>query len=337
MYAISPLDGLAAGIVPTITRGRAPAAPNEIALGSRSMADAGIDVGDPVELTYLDTPHRLTVVGEAVINDGHEPIPGLGAIVTPQWLTSVDQASYVSDFAVRFSPEARRDGVAAVEREFTGWTTRPVAPHGVVNLERISGWPAVLAVLMATIAVVAFLHALLLTVRTQRRQLAVLRALGSSRRQLAGAVVWHAVFLTVPAVAVGVPLGVVLGRAGWGVFARNLGVGSAPIVPPASLVLAAVVTLALAAVLAVGRAGARRGSARRRRCGPSDGAPLRRRPDAAGGADPTAAARPDDGPRPTACGRRALGAGAGPRWPCSGAPSRARRAARPARRARRPG
>ena len=64
--------------------------------------------------------------------------------------------------------------------------------------------------------------------------------------------VWHAVFLTVPAVAVGVPLGVVLGRAGWGVFARNLGVGSAPIVPPASLVLAAVVTLALAAVLAVG-------------------------------------------------------------------------------------
>ena len=252
MYAISPLDGLAAGIVPTITRGRAPAAPNEIALGSRSMADAGIDVGDPVELTYLDTPHRLTVVGEAVINDGHEPIPGLGAIVTPQWLRSVDQASYVSDFAVRFSPEARRDGVAAVEREFTGWTTRPVAPHGVVNLERISGWPAVLAVLMATIAVVAFLHALLLTVRTQRRQLAVLRALGSSRRQLAAAVVWHAVFLTVPAVAVGVPLGVVLGRAGWGVFARNLGVGSAPIVPPASLVLAAVVTLALTAVLAVG-------------------------------------------------------------------------------------
>ena len=252
VYAISPLDGLAAGIVPMITRGRSPAAPNEIALGSRSMADAGIDIGDPVELTYLDTPHRLTVVGEAVINDGHEPIPGLGAIVTPQWLSSVDQATYVSDFAVRFSPEARRDGVAAVEREFTGWTTRPVAPHGVVNLERISGWPAVLAVLMATIAVVAFLHALLLTVRTQRRQLAVLRALGSSRRQLAGAVVWHAVFLTVPAVVVGVPLGVVLGRAGWGVFARNLGVSSAPIVPPASLVVAAVVTLALAAVLAVG-------------------------------------------------------------------------------------
>src|SRR4029077_7014177 len=43
VYAVSPLDGLAAGIVPTITRGRAPVAPNEIALGSRSMADAGID------------------------------------------------------------------------------------------------------------------------------------------------------------------------------------------------------------------------------------------------------------------------------------------------------
>jgi ABC-type lipoprotein release transport system permease subunit len=110
----------------------------------------------------------------------------------------------------------------------------------------------VLAVLMATIAVVAFLHALVLTVRTQRRQLAVLRALGSSRRQLAGAIVWHAVFLTVPAVAVGVPLGVVLGRAGWGVFARNLGVGSAPIVPLVSLVLAAAMTLLLTVALALG-------------------------------------------------------------------------------------
>jgi hypothetical protein len=252
VYAIAPVDGVAPGIVPMIRRGRSPAAPSEIALGSRTMADAGVDLGDSVELNYLDSPHRLTVVGEAVINDGHEPIPGLGAIVTPQWLASVDNASYVSDFAIRFSPDARRDGVAAVEREFSGWTTRSVAPHGVVNLERISGWPAVLAVLMATLAVVAFLHALVLTVRTQRRQLAILRALGSSRRQLAAGVIWHAVFLTVPAVAVGVPLGVVLGRAGWGVFARNLGVGSGPIVPPVSLVLAAVVTLAVTAILAVG-------------------------------------------------------------------------------------
>jgi hypothetical protein len=44
----------------------------------------------------------------------------------------------------------------------------------------------------------------------------------------------------------------VLGRAGWGVFARNLGVGSNPIVPLLSLVLAAAVTLALTAVLALG-------------------------------------------------------------------------------------
>ena len=126
-----------------------------------------------------------------------------------------------------------------------------MAPHGVVNLERISGWPAVLAVLMAVIAVVAFVHALGLTVRAQRRQLAVLRALGSSRRQLAASVMWHGVFLSVPAIVVGVPLGVMLGRAGWGVFARNLGVGSGPVVPPASLLLAALATLAVVALLAL--------------------------------------------------------------------------------------
>jgi putative ABC transport system permease protein len=251
VYALSAVPGLPSGIVPTVVRGRAPAAPDEVALGRRSLSASGADLGDTVRLRYLDQEHPLKVVGEVVVNDGHEPLPAVGAVVTPAWLSQVDRASYVDDFAVRFRPEARARGVAALERMFTGWTTRATPPQGIVNLKRISGWPVVLAGLIVAMAAAAFLHFLVLSVRDSRRQLAVLRVLGSSRRQLAGSIGWYAAFLAVPAIVVGVPLGVALGRSGWGVFARSLGVGSRPVVPLAALFLVAVAALAGALVLAV--------------------------------------------------------------------------------------
>jgi len=217
----------------------------------RSLTAAGAALGDTVRLRYLDVDHPLKVVGEVVVNDGHEPLPAVGAVVTPAWLSAVDQASYVSDFAVRFRPEARARGIAELERMFTGWTTRPAPPQGILNLQRIASWPVVLAGFIVAMAAAAFLHLLVLSVRGSRRQLAVLRALGSSRSQIGTAVAWHAMFLAVPAIVVGVPLGVIFGRSGWGVFARSLGVASRPVVPVAVLFVVAAAALLAALVLAV--------------------------------------------------------------------------------------
>src|SRR5262249_12952545 len=144
VYTLAPVPGVPQVLAPTITRGRAPAAADEIALGSRSLAAAKAGIGDKVELTYLGVPHRMTVVGEVVVNDGYEPVPGVGAVVTPEWLDSVDQVSYVSDFAIRFRPADRARGVAQLEREYPGWTSRPTAPHSIVNLQRISAWAGLL-------------------------------------------------------------------------------------------------------------------------------------------------------------------------------------------------
>jgi ABC-type antimicrobial peptide transport system permease subunit len=51
--------------------------------------------------------------------------------------------------------------------------------------------------------------ALLASVRQRRRQLALLKALGLTRRQVRGVIAWQASTILVVAAAVGVPLGVV--------------------------------------------------------------------------------------------------------------------------------
>jgi hypothetical protein len=62
---------------------------------------------------------------------------------------------------------------------------------------------------------------------------------------------WHASFLALPAILVGVPAGVVLGRWGWGVVSHSLGLPSVPIVPLALLVAIAAAALVGANVLAI--------------------------------------------------------------------------------------
>jgi putative ABC transport system permease protein len=251
VYTLEPVPGLPSGIAPTITRGRAPVAADEIALGSRTLASVGAKLGDTIKLNYLDDDRELRVVGEVVVNDGYEPVPGRGAVVTPEWLRSVDAAGFVSDFAVRFRPEAREKGIAALQAAFPGWTAPAYQPRSIADLQRISGWPPLLAGLTAAMAVVAFVHALVTSVRERRRQLAVLKALGSSRRQVGAGVLWHASFLALPAILIGVPLGVIVGRAGWAVFERNVGVVSGPIVSPLSLVLISAIALLITNALAV--------------------------------------------------------------------------------------
>ena len=100
-----------------------------------------------------------------------------------------------------------------------------------------------LAGLTMLMAGAAFVHTLITSVRVQRHPLAVAKALGWSRTQVGRSIFWHASFLALPAILVGVPAGVVLGRWGWGVVSHSLGVPSVPVVPLALLVAIAVAAL----------------------------------------------------------------------------------------------
>ena len=70
-------------------------------------------------------------------------------------------------------------------------------------------------------AVLALGLTLTASVRRRRRDLAPLKALGFTQRQLSAAIAWQSTVAAVTGVVVGTPLGIVIGRQLWILFARN--------------------------------------------------------------------------------------------------------------------
>jgi putative ABC transport system permease protein len=110
--------------------------------------------------------------------------------------------------------------------------------------------PLALAAVLALLAVATVAHALVTAVRRRRRDLALLKTLGFTRRQVSAAVAWQATTFGLVALVIGVPVGVVVGRWAWTALADNLGTVAQPIVPVVALVLAAPLVLMIANAVA---------------------------------------------------------------------------------------
>jgi ABC-type lipoprotein release transport system permease subunit len=85
----------------------------------------------------------------------------------------------------------------------------------VVLLRNVRTLPEALAIFLALLGIAALGHALITTVRRRRHDLAVLRAIGLRPRQSAACIFWQAMTVAIIALAVGIPLGVVVGRVSW--------------------------------------------------------------------------------------------------------------------------
>jgi ABC-type lipoprotein release transport system permease subunit len=92
-----------------------------------------------------------------------------------------------------------------------------------------------------------------------RRDLAVVKTVGFTRRQLAGTVAWRASVAAAIGIAVGVPLGIALSRWLWTLFAGQIYAVPEPAVPAwgLALVLLGTVLLANLAAALPGRSAAR--------------------------------------------------------------------------------
>jgi ABC-type lipoprotein release transport system permease subunit len=130
------------------------------------------------------------------------------------------------------------------------WTEANRTARAAAHFRSIGATPAVLALALAAGAVVALVITLSASVRRRRRDLAMLRALGFKSRQLRAAVAWQASTNGLVGVVVGVPLGIVLGRWLWTLFARDIDAVLEPTVPVLSIVIVALITLALVNVMA---------------------------------------------------------------------------------------
>jgi len=123
-------------------------------------------------------------------------------------------------------------------------------PAEIVNYRSIGDTPLWLAMGFASGIVVAFGLTIVASVRRRRRDLALLKTLGFTRRQLGAAIAWQATLSVVVGLLVGIPGGIVLGRWLWDLFARQIYAVPRATVPTLSLCLLGAAAVVLANVVA---------------------------------------------------------------------------------------
>ena len=94
-------------------------------------------------------------------------------------------------------------------------------------------------------------YVLVSAVRARRRDLAVLRTLGMRDRDIRAAIRWQARTYVLAASLVAAPIGVVIGRFAWRIYADRLGVVPEPTIPWLTLVLVGLGSSVVATVIAV--------------------------------------------------------------------------------------
>jgi FtsX-like permease family/MacB-like periplasmic core domain len=123
-------------------------------------------------------------------------------------------------------------------------------PAEIVNYRTVGAVPSLLVAGLAVGAVAALALTLAASVRRRRRDLALLKTLGFTQRQLAAAVAWQASVSGLIGVVVGIPLGIILGRWLWDLFARQIYAVPEPTVPAVWVLAIALGALVLPNVVA---------------------------------------------------------------------------------------
>jgi FtsX-like permease family len=124
------------------------------------------------------------------------------------------------------------------------------SPAEIVNYRTIGSTPTLLVSGLALGAVSALALTLVSSVRRGRRDLALLKSLGFTQRQLGAAVAWQASVNAVVGIAIGVPVGIIAGRWLWILFARQIYAVPEPTVHVGSVILVGLGALLLANIVA---------------------------------------------------------------------------------------
>ncbi|HWH29389.1 MAG TPA: FtsX-like permease family protein, partial [Mycobacteriales bacterium] len=124
-------------------------------------------------------------------------------------------------------------------------------PDEIRNLDDLGHLPEILAAALAAVAAAGLAHALLTAARRHAREVAVLSVLGATPRQVRAALAVLALALVLPALAVGIPVGLGVARVLWWQLATATGVGGDLAVPAGSLAVLGPVVVAVALLLAL--------------------------------------------------------------------------------------
>jgi FtsX-like permease family len=252
-------------VQPPTTSGHALSGPGQIELGTVTLRALGRHLGDTVTVGTGRDARRLTIVGTVTLPSiglalaDHVSL-GRGAMLDdstllaiqglpPQLTTEEEQQATIADpafpsaVAVDLAPGtdasrlvARITNINHIIDDPGGTYQQPrVLGAAIVNAAQMGSQPLALALALAAAAVLSLAFAILASVRQRRSELALLKAIGLTRRQVREVIVWQASAILVFACLVGVPFGVVAGRWAWTSFAASLGVDPVTVVPGIAL------------------------------------------------------------------------------------------------------
>ena len=228
------LDVRRGDIGASLLSGRAPAQPDEVAVGPATLEQMDLAVGDEVELSTEAGSDRFRIVGEVLFPEGdfqHDS----GVVVTPggaDFVGGVEDGAELHQVVLRWGPDV---DVAAADQSLTdhGYqifaTGEGLVPPVVANLEEVAALPGLLAVLVLAFSLVTALHAVALSTRLRTHEAGTLRALGMTRRAVGSMVEVHGAAVSLIALGVGIPLGIAVGRQVWSQIASRAHVLDHPV------------------------------------------------------------------------------------------------------------
>jgi hypothetical protein len=243
--SIVGLDVISGSASRTLLAGRLPSSPTEIALGPKQADALDVGIGDVVEAPTDDgSTVDLRVTG-LVLTEGPADYANR-AVLTPEGFDSVaanGEGDTSSTPYVSVADGVDRDALLGeLAAEYEVHTAEP--PAEITNLGQARGLIQLLAAFLALLGVIAVVHALTLIVRRRNRDLAVLRSLGMTGRQLRGSLRATSAVLTGAGLVIGAPLGVLVATIVWRQLAGGVHVAddvSVPVVLIGGIILTATV------------------------------------------------------------------------------------------------
>jgi hypothetical protein len=297
------LQGSNAKVSPPLLSGHEVRSENQIVLGEATLAALHKRVGQSVTISYGSkaqapayvAPMRMKIVGTATfpaIGSAQVLHTSLGsgavidADVIPGGLRAILKANLIeSDLdmvlvrmkrgathtegrtAMRQAARASDRAYAALPNNGGGGDSAAVLtvqyPAQIINYRSIGDTPVLLAMGFAVGVAGAFAFTVVASVRRRRRDLALLKTLGFTRRQLSACIAWQSSASVLTGLIIGIPLGIVFGRWLWLTFVREIFAVPSATIPTLSLCVLGVSALVLANVVAFfpGRVAARTAAA----------------------------------------------------------------------------
>ncbi len=264
-----------APVSPSMLSGIGLGSSHDIVLGPATLAALHKQVGQTVLFRTRGGRVRLRIVGTATlptIGGSGQPTMGMGtgAVVASSLFSAGDLNQQGSPIAGPMAelisvrpgvpPATAQASLDRIARQLNapsdgdapiGGVVAALRPAEIAAYGSAQSTVAILAAVLALAAVCALGLTLTASVRSRRREFALLKAIGFTRRQLASTVAWQSTVAALLGVIVGVPVGIAVGRWLWTLFANGISAVPLPAVPVLEVTLVALGAIAFANVVAL--------------------------------------------------------------------------------------